>query len=95
MTMLDGSVVHAVFCARTTGERVANTVMGSDWQTEALWVGRELMIESWVQQPNRELHFCDYWSLSSDGRTLTMEHRGDDLAGQLTILRRVDPPAAV
>jgi hypothetical protein len=26
------------------------------------------------------------WSLSSDGQTLTMEHRNDDLAGQLTVL---------
>lgn len=93
MTMMDGSVVQLVFRARTTGERVANTVSGSEWQTEAVWVGPELMIESWVKHPSRELHFRDYWSLSSDGRTLTMEHRDDDLAGQLTILRRVDSAA--
>ena len=90
MTMVDGSVLNAVFRARTTGERVTNTVLGSEWQTEAVWVGPELMIESWVKQPNRVSHFRDYWSLSIDGRTLTMEHRDDDLAGQITILRRVD-----
>ena len=92
MTMMDKSVVRLVFNARTTGERVFNTLLGSEWHTEAVWVGQELMIESWVKHPNRELHFRDYWSLSSDGRTLTMEHRDDDLAGQLTILQRVDSP---
>ena len=45
--------------------------------------------ESWMQFAAREMHFCDCWSLSSDGQTLTMEHRNDDLAGQLTILDRV------
>jgi len=26
------------------------------------------------------------WSLSDDGQRLTMEHRGDDLDGQITVL---------
>lgn len=52
------------------------------------WVGRELLIESWVKQGERDLHFRDYWSLSSDNETLTMEHRDDDLAGQITIVER-------
>ena len=90
MTMMDGSIMNMVFNARTTGQRVVNTVLGSEWHSEAVWVGSELLIKSWVNHPSRELHFRDYWSLSSDHRTLTMEHRDDDLAGQLTILRRVD-----
>ena len=32
--------------------------------------------------------FRDYWSLSDDGQTLTMAHRDDDLAGQITVLER-------
>jgi hypothetical protein len=34
------------------------------------------------------MHFCDYWSLSPNGQTLSMEHRNDDLAGQKTVLER-------
>jgi hypothetical protein len=30
----------------------------------------------------------DHWSLSDDGRTLTMAHRDDDLAGQVAVLER-------
>lgn len=37
----------------------------------------------------RQGHFLDYWSLSSDGQTLIMEHRGDDLAGQITFLEKM------
>lgn len=44
-----------------------------------------------MNRGERQIHFCDYWSLSSDGRTLTMEHRGDDLAGQITFLDRTEP----
>jgi hypothetical protein len=62
-----------------------NSIRGS-----ARWEGDELIIESWIRLGTREMHFCDCWSLSSDGRTLTMEHRNDDLAGQLTILDRVE-----
>ena len=32
--------------------------------------------------------FRDYWSVSDDGQTLTMAHRDDDLAGQITVLQR-------
>jgi hypothetical protein len=34
-------------------------------------------------------HFLDYWSLSNDGQVLITEHRGDDLAGQITSLGKM------
>jgi hypothetical protein len=37
----------------------------------------------------RELHFRDCWSLSPNGQILTMEHRDDDLAGQIAVLQRM------
>lgn len=88
MTRMDGQSVHTVFVVRTTGEPAENDVLGTEWLSEARWAGPELLIESRVAQGGREVHFRDYWSLSSDGATLTMEHRDDDLAGQITILRR-------
>jgi hypothetical protein len=36
--------------------------------------------------------FRDYWSVSDDRRTLTMTHRDDDLAGQVTVLERIAAP---
>lgn len=79
------------FRARTTNESITSSVLGVEWVSRSRWVGDELLIESHVDQSGRQLHFCDYWSLSPDGRRLTMEHRGDDLAGQVTVLERIGP----
>lgn len=84
----DGSEDRLHFRGLTTGEEVANPVHGIEVRSCSRWVGTELLIESWMNLGGREGHFCDYWSLSSDGRTLTMEHRDDDLAGQITLLER-------
>jgi hypothetical protein len=70
------------------GGEWANPVGGSTARTRAQWEGTELVIESWMKTPERELHFKDHWSLSRDGQTLAMAHRDDDLAGQITILER-------
>jgi hypothetical protein len=43
----------------------------------------------------RELRFRDHWFLSNDAQTLTMEHRDDDLAGQISVLEKAPPSAAV
>jgi len=57
------------------------------------WVGNELLIESSVNFGEGQSHFLDYWSLSDDGQTLVMEHRGDDLAGQITFLEKCSSPS--
>ena len=57
-------------------------------RSKSPWVGEELLIESRMAAKDHALHFKDYWSLSKDGATLTMAHRGDDLDGQTSILRR-------
>lgn len=88
--MPDARVSRLTFDARTTGDPVANTVLGAEWVSRSRWVEHELLIESDVEQLGRRMHFCDYWSLSENGRRLTMEHRGDDLEGQITVLDRID-----
>ena len=70
------------------GVEVSNSVGGVPVRTCARWEGRELVISSWMRTPDRELHFKDHWSISNDGETLTMEHRDDDLAGQISLLER-------
>jgi hypothetical protein len=89
VTKTDGSDDRMLFRGITSGEEVTNTVYGAPMRSQLRWVGVELLIESWISLRGREAHFCDYWSLSSDGQTLKMEHRGDDLAGQITLLERM------
>jgi len=56
--------------------------------------GEELVIESSMKTPDRTFHFKDHWSLSDAGRTLTMAHPDDDLAGQVSVLEKAPPGAA-
>jgi len=88
ITTQDGEQHRVPFRAPTSGEEAVNSVPGQTWRSRIRWVGQELLIESWVKHENRELRFRDFWFLSADGQTLTMEHRDGDLAGQLTILER-------
>jgi hypothetical protein len=88
ITKMDDTEDKVLFRGLTTGEEVANPVHGIQVRSRSNWVGTELLIESWMSAGGRQGHFRDFWSLSSDGRTLTMEHRDDDLAGQITLLER-------
>lgn len=83
------------FAFETTGEESSNPVRGLAGRTKAHWEGTELVIESALKAGERELRFRDYWSLSNDAQTLTMEHRDDDLAGQISVLEKAPPSAAV
>lgn len=78
----DGSDERAELACRTTGEEGTLLFNGRPLRGTAKWVGEELIIESWLKAGERELYFCDCWSLSSNGQSLVMEHRQDTLAGQ-------------
>jgi hypothetical protein len=71
-----------------TGAETTNSVGEATVRTRARWEGMELVIESRMNTSGREAHFKDHWSLSDDGQTLTMAHRDDDLAGQISILEK-------
>ena len=88
VTKPDGSADRAVFVCQIDEE---GTLLfnGNQLRGAAKWVGDELIIESWVRIGERELYFCDCWSLSPDGQRLTMEHRNDALAGQRVECQRV------
>ena len=88
IAMRDGTEHYLVFKGPTTGTEVVNVVNGQQWRSRMQWIGIELLIESWVDLPGRKCHFRDFWFLSNDGQSLTMEHRDDDLNGQITILER-------
>jgi hypothetical protein len=86
VTKTDGTQERLVFRCWTNGEPGKSLLNGRAVRGCAKWEGEELVIESWIQFGTREMYFCDYWSLSPDGQKLSMEHRKDDLAGQLTVL---------
>jgi hypothetical protein len=93
-TRNDDSEDRTFFRGFTTGEEVTNPIHGVQVRSRSLWIETELLIESWMSLRGREVHFRDFWSLSPDGRTLTMEHRNDDLAGQITRMEKVLQQAA-
>jgi hypothetical protein len=88
-TPADGAPHRIAFTGRTNGEEVENIVLGVRWRSTIQWVGSELLIESRVSQQGRDFHFRGFWSLSDDGKVLTMAHRDDDLTGQVTFLNRM------
>jgi hypothetical protein len=90
VTKLDGSEDRVVFKCFINGEQDKSLLNGRPVRGCARWEGNQLVIESWMQVGTREMHFCDCWSLSPDKQTLIMEHRNDDLAGQITILDRAE-----
>jgi hypothetical protein len=68
-----------------TGAETANSIGGATARTHAQWEGTELVIESRMKMLDHEVYFKDHWSLSDNGRTLTMAHRDDDLAGLISV----------
>ena len=88
VTKADGSEERIIFKCRTNGEQVETPLNGGAVRGVARWEGEELVIESWAQFGTQEMHFCDCWSLTADGQTLSMKHRDDDLAGQLAVFEK-------
>jgi len=94
MSYGDGAEERLGFTYTTDGERSMNSIRGIACETHAHWDGEELVIESLMKTPDRTFHFKDHWSLSDAGRTLTMAHPDDDLAGQISVLEKAPPGAA-
>ena len=89
LTRPDETVVRMTSRFLTTGEEVSNPIYGTPMRSRSQWVERELLIESRFTLKGKEWHTRDFWSLSEDGQTLIMEHRDDDLAGQIARLERM------
>lgn len=83
-----GAEHSARFRYLTGAGETVNVLAGQAVTTKACWDGPELVVESWLEMPSRQLHFIDRWSLSEDGNTLTMAHREGDLTGQVVINHR-------
>jgi hypothetical protein len=88
LTAANGAEQLQIFTCRI-GVEVNNSIGGLKLRSSAQWNGGELVIESRMNTGGREFYFKDHWSLSDNGRTLTMAHRDDDLAGQISILEKM------
>ena len=88
-TKADGTEDRVVFRCLTTGDDVTNSVHDVQFRSRSHWTKEVLVIESWISVGGRNCHFRDHWSLSADGQILTMEHRDDDLAGQMMVLEKI------
>jgi hypothetical protein len=71
-----------------TGTETENLIGKATAQTRAEWDETELVIESRMNAPDHQIYFKDHWSLSDAGAILTMAHRDDDLAGQISVLEK-------
>jgi hypothetical protein len=85
---VDGSEERAIFECLTNGKRGRMLLNGKPVDGTASWQRNELAIRLRLASGARDITLHDYWSLSPDGNTLTMEHRDDALAGQVTILEK-------
>ena len=88
LTDANDAVQRNVFTCRI-GAEVKNSFGGIELRSSARWNSEELVIESRMNARGREFYFKDHWSLSKNGRTLTMAHRDDDLAGQISVLEKM------
>lgn len=86
VTKVDGSEERAVFKCSINSQQDKSMLNDREIRGGASWEGEELVIVSWVEFGATEMHFCDCWSLSQDGQTLSMEHRQGHLAGQRLVL---------
>jgi hypothetical protein len=91
VTSPSGAEQHNEFVFQTTGAATPIAFGGSAGQTSARWHGSTLIVETTLTAAGRELNLRDHWSLSADGRVLTMAHPDDDLAGQVSVLERTAP----
>jgi|ERR1700678_1225677 hypothetical protein len=90
VTRPDGNEDRMTFSCSIKGAPNRNSLNGKPVRGSASWQANELIIESWLKVGERDMHFRDCWSLSDDRKTLVMEHREDDLAGQRTVLERAE-----
>ena len=89
LTAAAGQEQRLQFAFTTDGRDSSNSIGGASGISRARWLGEELEIESTITLAGRDRRFRDYWSLSPNGQFLTMAHRDDDLAGQVTVLEKM------
>jgi hypothetical protein len=65
---ITGPDLSMSFRYSTDGKETANSFMGADFKSKAVWEGKALVIHNIVDAANKS---TNKWSLSDDGKTLT------------------------
>jgi hypothetical protein len=70
--------VHGVARYATDGQEAVNDVLGNPMTSSISWEGAVLVMRTWGKFGEADITLSDRWSLSPDGKTLTMarEFRG-------------------
>lgn len=74
----DRGTVHGVSRYTTRGEDCVNDVLGNSMTSSIGWDGAVMIMRTWGRFGNVDIVLVDRWSLSPDGKTLTIarEFRG-------------------
>jgi hypothetical protein len=67
--------MKAEMAYNTEGKETTNEIRGNAVKSTAKWEGDALLIESKMDIQGNELKLADKWSLSEDGKTLTMNRK--------------------
>jgi hypothetical protein len=86
ITRSNGTQERQVLTYSMTGALSVTELRGLPLKLRVRWNGPEMVIEATYG----ESVLRDCWSLSEDGLTLTMAHRDDAMAGQITVLERAN-----
>jgi hypothetical protein len=68
----------------TDGKETTNSVRGNEIKSTAKWDGDDLTVASKAQFNGADVTFDDRWSLSSDGKTLTIARHVNSPMGETT-----------
>ncbi|OGD21370.1 MAG: hypothetical protein A2W03_04815 [Candidatus Aminicenantes bacterium RBG_16_63_16] len=64
--------VHGVARYTTDGEEAVNDVLGFPMTSSISWEGDVMIMRTWGRFGNADIMLIDRWSLSPDGKTLTI-----------------------
>ena len=68
----DRGTVHGVARYATDGQDCVNDVLGNSMTSSIGWEGDVLIMRTWGKFGNADIMLIDRWSLSPDGKTLTI-----------------------
>ena len=84
----DRGTVHGVARYATDGQDSINDVLGSSMTSSIGWEGPVMIMRTWGRFGNADIVLVDRWSLSPDGKTLTIarQFRGHGRVADQTLV---------
>jgi len=67
----------------TDGKQNSNTVRGNSMKSTVAWEGEALVFDSKVEAQGNEITLKDKWTLSADGKTITINRHAASPQGEI------------